>query len=125
MKVSIVGAGDVGAQAANEIAGRQIADEVTLVDIIDGLPQGKALDIQQPDQSFGMMLDHMQAQVQHLVIGIEAKCLLAFQLDRVCTVENIFLIFIQEYTAGFDSVGPKNVGADINNCLTFCKDMRI
>ncbi|NOX71721.1 MAG: malate dehydrogenase [Candidatus Micrarchaeota archaeon] len=47
MKVSIIGAGDVGAQTANEIAGRQIADEVVLVDIVDGLPQGRALDIQQ------------------------------------------------------------------------------
>lgn len=47
MKVSIIGSGDVGSQAAIEIAGRQIADEVVLLDIIDGLPQGRALDIQQ------------------------------------------------------------------------------
>ncbi len=47
MKVSIIGAGDVGSQAANEIAGRQIADRVVLVDIVSGLPQGRAMDIQQ------------------------------------------------------------------------------
>jgi len=45
MKVSIIGSGDVGSHAAHEIAGRQIADEIVLLDIVDGLPQGRALDI--------------------------------------------------------------------------------
>ena len=45
-KVSIVGAGTVGTATAHWIASRQLAD-VTLVDIIEGLPQGKALDIMQ------------------------------------------------------------------------------
>ncbi|MFH1406890.1 MAG: malate dehydrogenase [Candidatus Omnitrophota bacterium] len=44
MKVSIIGAGNVGAQAAQAILRRNIAD-VTLVDIIEGLAQGKALDL--------------------------------------------------------------------------------
>src|SRR6059036_2493309 len=43
-KVSIIGAGNVGASAAERIALRRLAD-VVLVDIIDGLPQGKALDL--------------------------------------------------------------------------------
>ncbi len=47
MKVSIIGSGDVGSHAAHEIAGRQIADEIVLLDIVDGLPQGRALDIRQ------------------------------------------------------------------------------
>ena len=43
-KVTIVGAGNVGATAAQRIFDRGYVD-VVLVDIVDGLPQGKALDI--------------------------------------------------------------------------------
>ena len=43
-KVSIIGAGNVGASAAERIALRRLAD-VVMVDIIEGLPQGKALDL--------------------------------------------------------------------------------
>jgi len=43
-KISIIGAGNVGASCAQRIAERGYAD-IVLVDIIDGLPQGKALDI--------------------------------------------------------------------------------
>jgi malate dehydrogenase len=45
-KVTVVGAGNVGATTAQEIARRDYAD-VVLVDIKEGLPQGKALDINQ------------------------------------------------------------------------------
>ncbi len=45
-KVTVVGAGNVGATAAQEIARRDYA-EVVLVDIKEGLPQGKALDLNQ------------------------------------------------------------------------------
>lgn len=43
-KVSIVGAGNVGATAAHWIASKELAD-VVLVDVVDGIPQGKALDL--------------------------------------------------------------------------------
>jgi len=43
-KVTVVGAGNVGATCAQRIADRGYAD-VVLVDIIEGLPQGKALDM--------------------------------------------------------------------------------
>ena len=43
-KVSIIGAGNVGAACAQRIAERGYAD-IVLADIIEGLPQGKALDI--------------------------------------------------------------------------------
>ncbi len=43
-KVTIVGAGNVGATTAQRIADKGYAD-VVLVDIVDGLPQGKALDM--------------------------------------------------------------------------------
>ena len=45
-KVTIVGAGNVGATAAQRVFDRGYAD-VVLVDIVDGLPQGKALDMLQ------------------------------------------------------------------------------
>src|ERR1700755_310127 len=43
-KVTIVGAGNVGATAAHWIASKELAD-VVLIDIIDGVPQGKGLDL--------------------------------------------------------------------------------
>lgn len=43
-KISVVGAGHVGATTAQRIAERELADEVVLVDILEGVPQGKALD---------------------------------------------------------------------------------
>src|SRR3989475_3341466 len=43
-KVSIIGAGHVGALAAERIVLRRLAD-VVMVDIVEGLPQGKALDL--------------------------------------------------------------------------------
>jgi malate dehydrogenase len=43
-KVSIVGAGNVGATAAHWIASKELAD-VVLVDVVEGIPQGKALDL--------------------------------------------------------------------------------
>ena len=43
-KVTVVGAGNVGATTAQRIAEKEIAD-VALIDIIPGVPQGKALDI--------------------------------------------------------------------------------
>ena len=43
-KVSIVGAGNVGATCAHWIAAKELAD-VVLVDVVEGVPQGKALDL--------------------------------------------------------------------------------
>src|SRR5579862_5051988 len=45
-RITVVGAGNVGATVAQVLASRDYAD-VVLVDIKDGLPQGKALDINQ------------------------------------------------------------------------------
>src|SRR6266446_25747 len=45
-KVSIVGSGNVGATAAQRIVDKELAD-VVLIDIIEGVPQGKALDLLQ------------------------------------------------------------------------------
>ena len=45
MKITVVGAGNVGATAAQHIAEKELGHELVLVDVIDGLPQGKGLDL--------------------------------------------------------------------------------
>lgn len=47
MKISIIGAGQVGATTALRIAEKKLAKEVVVVDIIKGLAKGKALDMSQ------------------------------------------------------------------------------
>lgn len=47
MKVTVVGAGNVGATCADVLAYREIANEIVLIDIKEGLSEGKALDIWQ------------------------------------------------------------------------------
>jgi malate dehydrogenase len=46
-KVTVVGAGNVGSNTARRIAEKDLADEVVMIDIVEGLPQGLALDINQ------------------------------------------------------------------------------
>jgi malate dehydrogenase len=43
-KVTVIGAGNVGATAAQRLAEKELCD-VVLIDVVDGLPQGKALDL--------------------------------------------------------------------------------
>ena len=45
MKVTVVGAGNVGATCANVLAHKEITEEIVLLDIKEGLAEGKALDI--------------------------------------------------------------------------------
>jgi malate dehydrogenase len=47
MKITVVGAGNVGATAANILAEKEVASSVVLVDVIKGLAEGKSLDINQ------------------------------------------------------------------------------
>ena len=47
MKVTVVGAGNVGATCADVLATREIANEIVLLDIKEGFAEGKALDIWQ------------------------------------------------------------------------------
>jgi malate dehydrogenase len=47
MKVTVVGSGFVGATTAMRVAQKGLADEVVMVDIVEGLPQGLALDMNQ------------------------------------------------------------------------------
>src|SRR5438046_6627512 len=43
-KITVVGAGNVGATTAQRLAEKELARRVVLVDVIEGVPQGKALD---------------------------------------------------------------------------------
>lgn len=43
-KITVVGAGHVGATTAQRVAEKELAQEVVLLDIIEGIPQGKGLD---------------------------------------------------------------------------------
>ena len=47
MKITVVGAGNVGATTAQRIADQELANECVLVDIVEGIPQGKALDMRE------------------------------------------------------------------------------
>ena len=53
MKVTIVGAGNVGASCAEYILLKEIVDEIVLLDIKDGFAEGKALDLTQTTSTLG------------------------------------------------------------------------
>jgi malate dehydrogenase len=53
MKITVVGAGAVGATCADNIARRELAEELVLVDIKEGFAEGKALDIMQTASLLG------------------------------------------------------------------------
>ena len=44
-KVTVIGAGNVGATCANVLVCKEVADEVVLLDIKEGVSEGKAMDI--------------------------------------------------------------------------------
>jgi malate dehydrogenase len=43
-KITVVGAGNVGASCAQRLAERELAREIVMVDVVEGVPQGKGLD---------------------------------------------------------------------------------
>ena len=53
MKVTVVGAGAVGATCADNIARKQLCDELIIVDIKEGIAEGKAMDLMQTAQLEG------------------------------------------------------------------------
>lgn len=52
-KVTVVGAGNVGATCANVLAVNEVADQIVLIDIKQGFSEGKAMDIMQTAQLMG------------------------------------------------------------------------
>ena len=53
-KITVIGAGNVGATTAQRLAEKQLTEEVVLLDVIEGIPQGKSLDMLEsgPVESF-------------------------------------------------------------------------
>src|SRR2546423_7341089 len=74
-KITVVGAGNVGATAAQRLAEKELARTVVLVDVIDGVPQGKALDQWQsaPIEGFDTRVvganDYQPAAGSEVVVG--------------------------------------------------------
>lgn len=54
MKISVIGAGNVGATCANVLALKNFATEVVLLDIKEGVSEGKAMDMMQTAQMMGI-----------------------------------------------------------------------
>jgi len=52
-KVTVVGAGNVGATCANVLAFNEVADEVVMLDVKEGISEGKAIDMNQTAQLLG------------------------------------------------------------------------
>jgi malate dehydrogenase len=52
-KVTVIGAGNVGATCANVLASNKIAGEVVMLDVKEGVAEGKAIDIMQSAQTLG------------------------------------------------------------------------
>lgn len=52
-KVTVVGAGNVGATCANVLAFKEIADEIIMLDVKEGVSEGKAMDMNQTVQLLG------------------------------------------------------------------------
>lgn len=52
-KVTVVGAGNVGATCANVLAFNEVADEVVMLDVKEGVAEGKAIDMNQTAQLLG------------------------------------------------------------------------
>ena len=55
-KITVVGAGNVGSTCAHWAAAKELAD-VVLIDIVEGMPQGKALDLMQARPIFGFNVE--------------------------------------------------------------------
>jgi malate dehydrogenase len=53
MKVTVVGAGNVGATTAISLAEKGIVNEIVILDILDGIPQGKGLDMWEAAPVYG------------------------------------------------------------------------
>jgi malate dehydrogenase len=56
LKITVVGAGNVGATCAHWAAARELGN-VVLVDVVEGMPQGKALDLMQARPIFGFNVE--------------------------------------------------------------------
>ncbi len=107
-KITVVGAGNVGATCAHWAAARELAD-VVLVDVVEGMPQGKALDLMQARPIFGFNVDVVGAndyeatkgsQVVIITAGIARKPGMSRE-DLINTNKNIVATVTKEVAAQF------------------------
>ena len=70
-KIVVLGAGNIGGSLAQRLAEMNIAREVTLIDIIEGLPQGKALDIQESAPILGFTTRVTGATALDAIVGAD------------------------------------------------------
>ena len=106
-KVTVVGAGNVGATAAMRLAEKELAD-VALIDILDGVPAGKALDLMEAapiekhdSKVLGITADYGQAKDSDIVIitaGIPRKPGMSRD-DLLATNMGIMRSVVQEIAA--------------------------
>ena len=111
-KVSVIGAGQVGATAAQRIAESGLA-RVTLVDIVEGMPQGKALDIMQSAPALGLGAEIEGSNDLSAVVGSDVVVLTAgFPRKPGMTREELL-------QKNADIVGPlsEKVGQYAPNCV--------
>ena len=84
-KITVVGGGNVGATAAHWLAAKELGD-VVLVDIIEGVPQGKALDLAQaaPIEGFDVRMigAGRVTRERHHRVAVSAKNERRYVFDR-------------------------------------------
>ncbi len=105
-KITVVGAGNVGATCAHWAAAREVAD-VVLVDVVEGMPQGKSLDLMQARPIFGFNVNVVGAndyeatkgsQVVIITAGIARKPGMSRE-DLINTNKNIVATVTREVVA--------------------------
>jgi malate dehydrogenase len=70
-KIAVIGAGNVGATTAQRIAEAELAKTVVMVDVAEGIPQGKALDLCQSGPVYGYDTDVVGSNTYEEVTGAE------------------------------------------------------
>jgi len=120
-KVTVVGAGNVGATAAMRVAEKQLAD-VVLVDILEGVPAGKALDLMEAapiekhdSKLLGVSGDYAEARDSDIVIitaGIPRKPGMSRD-DLLSTNIGIMQNVVREISA----VAPESILVIVSNPL--------
>src|SRR5438045_1845466 len=114
-KVTIVGAGNVGATAGQRIADKELAD-VVLIDIVEGVRQGKALDSARFRTFIAMELNVSVENVQAFVLGGHGDSMVP--LPRYSTVAGIPITeLLPKETIDRLSDRARNGGAEIVGLL--------
>jgi malate dehydrogenase len=120
-KVTVVGAGNVGSNTARRIAEQDLADEVVMIDIVEGLPQGLALDINQsaPVEEFDCLVvgtndyaDTSGSEVAVITAGLPRKP----GMSRMDLVEKNSQI-VTDVTEQFVAYSPDAVVIVVSNPL--------